>query len=138
MNTEKLDTFQVNVKRLSQMTAEMAEAPICGLGPPKVYPLPGGGEARVWILHERESVSIAKAHVTPNGVFPEHHHEGLETIIVFEGSALYESASHRKELFPGDCVSIPRNKPHRMTAGPEGAWFSVTLVPREEGLGNVR
>lgn len=131
----KLDTFQENVQTLSQITSAMAEAPICGIGPPRVFKVKGG-KARVWILHERPTVTIAKAHLSANAEFIPHRHQAIEFIVLFEGSAVYESGNIRKHLFPGVCVSVPKGKPHRVVAGPEGAWFSLTTVPREEGLGN--
>jgi anti-sigma factor ChrR (cupin superfamily) len=132
MNT-KLENFQENVKRLGEITAQMASGPICGLGPPKVFQIPGG-EAKVWLLHERDTVSIVKAYVTPNSTFPIHDHKVIEVIVVFEGSAVYESGVVRKELLPGGCVHVPVGRGHKITTGPEGAWFSVTTVPREGAM----
>jgi quercetin dioxygenase-like cupin family protein len=137
MMKTQIEIFQENVKGLGEVTARMAsDSATCGLGKVKVFQV-DGGEARVWILHERESVSIAKAHLAPGTKFPLHTHNSVEVIVLFEGSAIYESGDVSRELVPGSCVSVPRGKAHQMTAGASGAWFSVTTVPREEALGYV-
>jgi quercetin dioxygenase-like cupin family protein len=133
----KLQTYQQNVKRLAEMVASIGE-PVgeCGLDPPKIFPVEGG-EARVWVLFENDHVSIAKAFLSPGARFPEHTHGAMEFIVVYEGEAWYHSADHQKRMKPGVCVSVLAGKAHRVEAGPEGAWFSVTTVPREEALGYV-
>jgi quercetin dioxygenase-like cupin family protein len=134
----KLEQFQENIQRLSDLAGHYeALEDDCGLGAAKVFPIPGGS-AHVWLLHERETVSIVKSYVTPNSEFPVHSHFAREIIVLFEGRATYESGDVVKELKPGDCVSVEPNKPHRMLTHEEGAWFSVTTVPREEALGDGR
>jgi quercetin dioxygenase-like cupin family protein len=133
----QLEQYQENVKHLSAMTARMMDRP-SECGQPKVFDLAGGGEAHVWVLFEKGSVSIVKSYVTPDSEFPLHRHGAKEIIVLFEGSATYESGDISKRMEPGDCVSVPAGKAHRMLSHSEGAWFSVTTVPREEGLGDGR
>ncbi len=136
MNTE-LEQFQTNVKRLGEITSRLEAKPVCGInGPPKIFELEDG-EARVWLLHERESVTIVKSHLSPNATFPVHTHSGIEVIVVFEGSAVYTSGDIARRLNPGQCVSVPAGKGHKIKAGPDGAWFSVTLVPRSKSMMEV-
>lgn len=132
----KLEIYQERVEHLGTMVSRIGD-PTCHLGAPKIFEVKGG-EAKVWILHERESVSIAKAYLSPGAQFPVHAHGARETIILYEGQAIYRSGAKIKILTPGSCVGVPAGKPHRVTAGPDGAWFSITTVPREEGLGDAR
>lgn len=139
MPNSKLDIFQDRVIQLSQMLAHYEASTDCALPPPKVFDL-DEGEARVWTLFESDDVSIVKAYLTPNTLFPRHRHDELEFLILFRGYALYvseaqgDSPARRLEMTPGKCVSVPIGKPHKIITEEEGAWFSVTTVPRGIGL----
>jgi quercetin dioxygenase-like cupin family protein len=63
-----------------------------------------------------------------------HKHGTAEFIVVFSGEAWFTSEAGEELLGPGDCVKVFVGTPHSVKAGPGGAWFSVTTVPREEGL----
>lgn len=136
MNT-KLEQFQENVKRLSEIARSMAErSDECVLGAPVLYRV-DGGSARVWVLFEDDDVSIVKAVLSPLATFPLHQHDAAEIIVVYHGSATYSSNNVARELGAGDCVRVPAGKAHRVTAGAEGARFSVTTVPREAAFSSA-
>lgn len=130
-----LETYMSNVKHLSDMVARIGShvSDKCGLGPPKIFD--GiGGKSRVWKLHERATVSIVKAHLEPNTIFPAHAHEAIEIIILFEGSARFTAAGITEDLVLGKPFEVPPELEHSVESGKDGAWFSVTTVPREPGL----
>lgn len=135
----KLDVYESRVLKLQEMLTHYEIESECSLPPAKIFELEGG-QARVWELFQNEDVTIVKAHVTPNTEFPKHEHGEMEFIVVFKGYALYISDDHNDEpgriieLPPGKCVSIPPGKPHRLVTEEEGAWFSVTTVPKAIGL----
>jgi quercetin dioxygenase-like cupin family protein len=134
----KLDQFQENIQKLSDMASRYSsQSDECTLDPPKIFDLAAGGAARVWKLFESDDVSIVKAHLSPNSEFPMHSHNAVEVIVLFAGAARYESSRTARDMMPGDCVRAEREMAHRMIARSEGAWFSVTTVPKEEGLTNA-
>ena len=136
MKSPELTVFQQNVEKLSGMVARLTEPCEVPPRPSKIFPVPGG-EAQVWLLEERPSVSIAKSYITPNALFPFHTHDTKEVLTLFEGTAVYESGTVKRRMRPGDTIEVSPGMAHQMQAGDEGAWLSITTVPSEKGLGNV-
>ena len=141
MPDSKLDVFESRVTQLSQMLAHYDIESDCTLPPPKVFDLDTGGKARVWQLYEDDAVSIVKSILDPNTEFPRHNHTEIEHIVLFKGYALFVledaedgSLVRRVELRPGEHVVIPAGVVHRVITEDDGAYFSVTTVPRAEGL----
>ena len=130
MKNPDLATYQENVQRLSGMIAKMSK-PVSKEIVTKEFPLVDG-KTKVWTLYSNDDVSIVKAFVTPNTQFPLHIHDVKEVIVLYSGSAVFTSGTVAKELKPGDFVGVDAGQPHDIKSGPEGAWFSVTTVPREE------
>ena len=128
----KMEEFQRNIKRLSDMVSTYIP-PEDEYGTPKAFDIEGG-QALVWTFHERDSVFIGQCYVPPGCVIPLHHHNAKEVLTVFEGGGTYESKDVIRWMRPGSCVASGRGEAHKFTAGDNGVWFSVTTVPREEGL----
>ena len=136
----KLDLYESRVLKLQEILAHYEIESECEeLGPPKVFHIVGG-TARVWKLFESEDVTVVKSHVTPNSEFPRHSHDEMVFIVLFKGYAVYvsddveDSPGRRLEMYPGQCVSVPIGKPHKIITEDEGAWFSVTTIPKGVGL----
>lgn len=130
MKNPDLATYQENVQKLSGMIAKMSD-PVSRDIVSKEFPL-AGGKSKMWVLYTSDDVSIVKAFLTPNTQFPLHIHDVKEVIVLFSGSAVFTSGTVAKELRAGDFVGVEPGQPHDIKSGPEGAWFSVTTVPREE------
>lgn len=128
----KLDEYQQNVQKLSGMVARMGSSD-SPCGPPKVFKAEGG-EARVWKLYEDDDVSIVKSSITPNTFFPIHKHDTVEHIVLFRGSAYMIQGELEIPFRVGEVITVCPETPHGVKSGADGAWFSVTTVPREEGL----
>jgi quercetin dioxygenase-like cupin family protein len=131
----RLDVYDENVQKISDMVSSILPDQTCALGPPRVFEV-SRGKAQVWTLFESEAVTIAKSYLEPDTLFSLHQHDAREIIVLYEGTAQYRSGTIVEEMLPGSCIDVSPSTAHSVLAGPEGAWFSVTTVPREEGLGN--
>jgi quercetin dioxygenase-like cupin family protein len=80
------------------------------------------------ILHS-EQMSMGIIDLAPNAVVPEHHHINEQIGVVVLGSAQFIVAGTAKHMTAGSSYYILPDVPHKVIAGPEGAFIIECFTP---------
>ncbi len=76
-----------------------------------------------------ERITLAVVELDPNAELPEHTHPAEQLGVVIRGSLRFEIDGRERELGPGGTWRITSMRPHRATAGPEGASVVDVFTP---------
>ena len=68
-----------------------------------------------------ERLTLAVVELAPNAVVPEHRHEAEQLGMVISGDVQFTLDGETRHLGPGGTWRILSNRPHDVTAGPDGA-----------------
>ena len=68
-----------------------------------------------------ERITLAVVELAPNAVVPEHRHEAEQLGMVITGEMHFTVDGETRVLGPGGTWRILSNRPHNVTAGPDGA-----------------
>ena len=88
-----------------------------------------GGTSFSWSLLDLPSVSVAKWFASTGASFPEHAHDQIEWIIVYQGSLVFVAGEKETLLTPGKFIHIAENVPHTKKFT-EDCFFLAITVPR--------
>jgi quercetin dioxygenase-like cupin family protein len=78
---------------------------------------------------EGDRTTLAIVDLEPNSTVPEHHHDNEQLGILVRGGMRFRVADETRELVPGDTWRILSQRPHEVTAGPEGALAVESFAP---------
>jgi quercetin dioxygenase-like cupin family protein len=76
-----------------------------------------------------ERVTLAVVELAPGAVVPEHRHEAEQLGLVIEGAVRFTLDGETRDLGPGGTWRILSNRPHQVTAGPDGATVIDVFNP---------
>jgi len=76
-----------------------------------------------------ERITLAVVELAPNAAVPEHRHEAEQLGIVITGQVLFTIDGQTRGLGPGGTWRIASDRPHGVTAGPEGAVVIDVFTP---------
>ncbi len=76
-----------------------------------------------------ERITLAVVELGPNAVVPEHRHEAEQLGMVIEGEMHFTLDGETRVLGPGGTWRIFSNRPHNVTAGPDGAVVIDVFTP---------
>jgi len=76
-----------------------------------------------------ERISLAVVELGPGAVVPEHHHEAEQLGMVITGEVTFNLDGEIRVLGPGGTWRILSNRPHQVTAGPDGAVVLDVFTP---------
>lgn len=76
-----------------------------------------------------EQISLALVELGPDAVVPEHHHEAEQLGMVITGDVCFNVGGEIRVLGPGGTWRILSNRPHQVTAGPDGAIVLDVFTP---------
>ncbi len=76
-----------------------------------------------------ERITLAVIELGPNAVVPEHHHDAEQLGIVITGEVTFDLDGEVRRLGPGGTWRILSNRPHQVTAGPDGAVVIDVFTP---------
>ena len=89
----------------------------------------------VWGEHVRarrvqgERITFALVELDPEADLPSHTHEAEQMGMVIVGAMRFEIDGEIRDLGPGGTWRIPSMRPHKATAGPEGATVIDVFTP---------
>jgi len=89
----------------------------------------------VWGEHVRarrvqgERITFALVELDPDADLPSHTHEAEQMGMVIVGAMRFEIDGEIRDLGPGGTWRIPSMRPHKATAGPEGATVIDVFTP---------
>jgi quercetin dioxygenase-like cupin family protein len=78
---------------------------------------------------EGERISFAIVELAPNAVVPEHHHPAEQLGMCITGSIRFTLDDEIRDLGPGGTWRITSERPHQVTAGPDGAVVLDVFSP---------
>lgn len=76
-----------------------------------------------------ERITMAVVELGPNAVVPEHHHEAEQLGMVIMGQVHFAIDAETRVLGPGGTWRILSDRPHQVTAGPDGAVVLDVFTP---------
>ena len=76
-----------------------------------------------------ERITLAVVELAPNAVVPEHRHEAEQLGMVITGEMHFTLDGETRVLGPGGTWRITGDRPHGVTAGPEGAVVIDVFTP---------
>lgn len=76
-----------------------------------------------------ERITFAVVELDPNADLPEHTHESEQMGMVVTGGMRFVIDGEVRELGPGGTWRIPSMRPHKATAGPDGATVVDVFTP---------
>jgi quercetin dioxygenase-like cupin family protein len=76
-----------------------------------------------------ERITLAVVELGPNAAVPEHHHAAEQMGIVITGAIDFNVDGESRVLGPGGTWRILSDRPHRVTAGPDGAVVIDVFTP---------
>ena len=76
-----------------------------------------------------ERITFALVELDPNADLPQHTHEAEQMGMVIVGGMRFEVDGVVRELGPGGAWQIPSMRPHKATAGPDGATVIDVFTP---------
>ena len=76
-----------------------------------------------------ERSTLAVVELGPDAVVPEHHHEAEQLGMVITGQMHFTLDGETRTLGPGGTWRILSNRPHQVTAGPDGAVVLDIFTP---------
>jgi len=76
-----------------------------------------------------ERITLAVVELGPNAVVPEHHHVAEQMGIVITGQMHFTVDGETRTLGTGGTWRITSDKPHHVTAGPDGAVVIDVFTP---------
>jgi len=76
-----------------------------------------------------ERITFAVVELDPNAELPQHTHEAEQMGMVVVGGMRFELDGEVRELRPGGIWRIASLRPHRATAGPDGATLIDVFTP---------
>jgi quercetin dioxygenase-like cupin family protein len=79
-----------------------------------------------------ERITLAVVELAPNAVVPEHRHPAEQLGMVISGSVRFDLDGEVRDLGPGGTWRILSDRPHEVTAGPEGAVVIDVFNPVRE------
>jgi quercetin dioxygenase-like cupin family protein len=89
----------------------------------------------VWGEHVRarrvqgERITFAVVELGPDADLPSHTHEAEQMGMVIVGAMRFEIDGEVRDLGPGGTWRIPSMRPHKATAGPDGATVIDVFTP---------
>lgn len=89
----------------------------------------------VWGEHVRarrvqgERITFAVVELDPDADLPSHTHEAEQMGMVIVGAMRFEIDGETRNLGPGGTWRIPSMRPHKATAGPDGATVIDVFTP---------
>ena len=75
-------------------------------------------------LEKEGFASVYEWQDEPGTVYPEHEHEGKNTMMLTDGSAVAVVAGEEKVLSAGDRLDVPAGVKHSVTVGSDG-WIVI-------------
>jgi quercetin dioxygenase-like cupin family protein len=84
-----------------------------------------------------EKCSLAVVELDPGSIVAEHSHDNEQLGMVIGGSVSFRIGAELRELGPGETWRIPRNMPHEVHAGPEGAVVIDVFAPARDDWGRL-
>jgi quercetin dioxygenase-like cupin family protein len=78
---------------------------------------------------EGERISFAVVELAPNAVVPEHRHPAEQLGMCITGTIRFTIDGETRDLRPGGTWRITSEKPHQVTAGPDGAVVLDVFSP---------
>lgn len=79
-----------------------------------------------------ERLSLGVVELDPGAVVQEHSHEHEQLGMVIRGAMTLRIGDETRAVGPGETWTIPPNRPHEATAGPEGAIVVDVFAPVRE------
>jgi len=76
-----------------------------------------------------DRITLALVELGPNAAVPEHHHEAEQLGMVITGELHFTLAGETRVLKSGGTWRILSNRPHQVTAGPNGAVVIDVFTP---------
>lgn len=76
-----------------------------------------------------ERITLAVVELAPNAVVPEHRHDAEQIGMVITGEMRFSVDGETRTLGPGGTWRITSNRPHQVTAGPDGAVVIDVFTP---------
>ncbi len=76
-----------------------------------------------------ERMTLAVVELEPNAVVPEHRHAAEQLGMVMAGAVQFTLDGETRELGPGGTWRILSDRPHQVTAGPDGAVVIDVFTP---------
>lgn len=76
-----------------------------------------------------ERITLALVELGPNAVVPEHHHLAEQMGMVITGEMHFTVDGETRVLGPGGAWRILSDRPHNVTAGPDGAVVIDVFTP---------
>ena len=76
-----------------------------------------------------ERITLAVVELAPNAMVPEHRHQAEQMGIVISGEVRFANDGERRTLGPGGTWRILSDRPHQVTAGPDGAVVIDVFTP---------
>jgi quercetin dioxygenase-like cupin family protein len=76
-----------------------------------------------------ERITFAVVELDPDADLPQHTHEPEQMGMVIVGAMRFEVDGVVRELGPGGAWRIPSMRPHKATAGPDGATVVDVFTP---------
>jgi quercetin dioxygenase-like cupin family protein len=80
-----------------------------------------GGDAVRARRVQGERITLAVVELAPNAVVPEHRHPSEQLGMVITGALQFTVDGETRSVGPGGTWRILGDRPHQVTAGPEGA-----------------
>ena len=87
-----------------------------------------GDAVRAWRL-DGERITLSVVELDPGAALPEHGHEAEQVGICLRGSIEFDIDGRVRDVAPGGGWRIRTMRPHRATAGPEGATVVEVFSP---------
>jgi quercetin dioxygenase-like cupin family protein len=94
-----------------------------------VAPIDIWGEAVRARRIEGDQLTLAVVELAPNAVVPEHRHRQEQLGMVITGNVRFRIDDEIRDLGPGGTWRILSDRPHQVSAGPEGAVVIDTFSP---------
>jgi quercetin dioxygenase-like cupin family protein len=76
-----------------------------------------------------QRITFAVIELDPNADLPQHAHEAEQMGMVIVGGLRFELGGEVRELGPGGTWRVPSTRPHKATAGPDGATCIDVFTP---------
>lgn len=76
-----------------------------------------------------ERITLAVVELAPNAEVPEHRHDAEQLGMVIRGEVRFRLDGETRILAPGGTWRITSNRPHQVSAGPDGAVVIDVFTP---------
>ena len=91
-----------------------------------------GGKCFGWSLLHKPEISICKSFMTQGCIFPKHHHEAKEFLIVFEGKIVLYHKDDCFEIGVGDIHIVQPMEDHAVEAVEDSTIIGITIPAIKE------